>query len=151
MEQLLNDVTTVEELSKFEKLYNKELREGLVTHKTTFEYAYCLVRSKYPSDIKRGINHLENLCSKNPEDKRDYIFYLAFGHTRLKDYPTALKYCEGFLQIEPNNQQVLALQEHCQKEIRNMEVTGMAIAGGATLAIGALVGLGYALVKGVSK
>lgn len=91
------------------------------------------------------------MCCKNPEDKRDYIFYLAFGHTRLKDYGTALKYCDAFLQIEPNNQQVISLQEYCQKELHREGITGLAVAGGATLALGALVGLGYALIKGASK
>lgn len=110
-----------------------------------------MVRSKYPSDIKRGINHLEDLCSKNPEDKRDYIFYLAFGHTRLKDNTIALRYCDAFLQIEPNNQQVISLQEYCKKQLHREGITGLAVAGGATIALGALVGLGYALVKGASK
>lgn len=76
---------------------------------------------------------------------------MAFGHTRLKDYLTALKYCDAFLKIEPNNQQVIALQEYCQKQLHREGITGLAVAGGATLALGALVGLGYALAKGASK
>lgn len=94
---------------------------------------------------------MEDLCSKNPDDKRDYIFYLAFGHTRLKNYTTALKFCEAFLQIEPNNQQVISLEEHCKKELHREGVQGLAVAGGATLALGALVGLGFALMKNSSK
>lgn len=51
----------------------------------------------------------ETLCKDNPDDKRDYIYYLAIAYCRIKDYPTAQKYVKAFLEIEPNNQQVLLL------------------------------------------
>lgn len=40
---------------KFEKNYKRELEEkgGQVAVQTQFEYAYCLVRSEYPADIKK--------------------------------------------------------------------------------------------------
>lgn len=42
-------------LQKFEKQYHKELEEKGVTYKSQFEYAMCLVRSQYPSDMKKVI------------------------------------------------------------------------------------------------
>lgn len=88
----------------------KELQEKkCVTAKTQFEYAWCLIRSKYGADINNGIKIFEGLSKDNPEDKRDYIYYLAIAYCRIKDYPTSQKYVKAFLEIEPNNQQVLLL------------------------------------------
>jgi mitochondrial fission 1 protein len=88
----------------------KELTEKkCVTAKTQFEYGWCLVRSKYGADINNGIKMFETLCKDNPDEKRDYIYYLAIAYCRIKDYPTAQKYVKAFLEIEPNNQQVLLL------------------------------------------
>lgn len=53
---------------------------------------------------------LEDLATRHAEGKRDYIYYLAIGNARIKQYSVALKYCKAFLQIEPNNQQVLGLE-----------------------------------------
>lgn len=44
---------------KFEKKYNNELVKGAVSKETRFEYAWCLIRSKYSEDIKKGIVLLE--------------------------------------------------------------------------------------------
>lgn len=88
----------------------KELQDKkCVSAKTQFEYAWCLIRSKYGADINNGIKIFEGLCKDNPEDKRDYIYYLAIAYCRIKDFPTSQKYVKAFLEIEPNNQQVLLL------------------------------------------
>lgn len=70
---------------KFERRYHDALAQGTVTHTIQFEYAWCLIRSKYPTDVKRGIFLLEDL-SKNGTDngKRDCIYYLAIGNAKLK-------------------------------------------------------------------
>lgn len=56
---------------------------------------------------------LEDLAQKHSEGNRDYIYYLAIGNARIKQYSVALKFCKAFLQIEPNNQQAITL-EVCQ-------------------------------------
>jgi len=53
---------------------------------------------------------LEDLVTRHAEGNRDYIYYLAIGHARIKQYTVALNHCRSFLQIEPNNQQVKALE-----------------------------------------
>lgn len=53
---------------------------------------------------------LEDLAKKHSEGNRDYIYYLAYGNARIKEYTTALKFCRAFLQIEPNNQQAITLE-----------------------------------------
>lgn len=66
-----------------------------------FEYAWCLVRSKYSADISKGVILLEELFETHPEGKRDYLYYLIIGYARLKQSNKALKYCSAFLSVEP--------------------------------------------------
>lgn len=54
---------------------------------TKFHYAWCLVRSKYPADIRKGLILLEQLIKHeaNDEDaKRNYLYYMALGNSRIK-------------------------------------------------------------------
>lgn len=85
---------------KFEKVYMKELSDKkCVSAKTQFEYGWCLIRSKYAADINNGIKIFEGLCKDNPEEKRDYIYYLAIAYARMKDYTTSQKYVKAFLEV----------------------------------------------------
>lgn len=70
---------------KFERAYNSELARGKVNSRTQFEYAWCLVRSPYTNDIKKGTVLMEQLLQGgNPQNQRDCLFYLGVGHFRLK-------------------------------------------------------------------
>ena len=61
MEHLLEENVASEDLKKFEARYQAELSAGQVSASAQFDYAWCLVRSKYPSDIRKGILLLEDL------------------------------------------------------------------------------------------
>lgn len=52
---------------------------------TAFTYAHALIRS-HNEDVKTGIIILEGLLKRDTEDipKRDYVYYLAVAHTRIK-------------------------------------------------------------------
>ena len=43
--------------------------------------------------------------NRDESNKRDYLYYLAIGNTKLKEYSTALKYVRALLQVEPGNRQ----------------------------------------------
>lgn len=60
--------------------------------------------------LRQGILLLEELVQTHSEGNRDYIYYLAIGNARIKEYSVALKFCKAFLQIEPNNQQAITLE-----------------------------------------
>ncbi|CAG9566471.1 unnamed protein product [Danaus chrysippus] len=147
MDDVLDEVVSSEDLEKFEKVFHEQLHQGNVTHKAQFEYAWCLVRSKYATDIRKGILLLKELFNSHAEGKRDYLFYLAIGNARIKEYNKALHYIKRFLEIEPTNQQVLALERQINKRMETEGLVGMAVAGGAVLALGGLVGLGIALAS----
>ncbi|PBC31047.1 Mitochondrial fission [Apis cerana cerana] len=104
--------------NKFERIYNEQLRSSVITQKAQFEYAWCLVRSKYPADIRKGIMLLEDLyCNHSDSEKRDCLYYLAIGNARIKEYTKALAYVRSFLQVEPGNQQVQHLETLIKKKM----------------------------------
>lgn len=147
MEDVLTEIVSSDDLKKFEKIYHEQLYENNVTPNAQFEYAWCLVRSKYPADIKKGIILLEELYKSHEEGQRDYLYYLAIGHARLKDYKRALKYITSFLSIEPGNQQVQSLEKSVKKKLEKEGLVGMAITTGAVLGVGAVVALAMAVTK----
>ena len=61
MDHLLEESVSNEDLKKFEARYHAEFNSGKVSSSAQFEYAWCLVRSKYPADIRKGILLLEDL------------------------------------------------------------------------------------------
>merc|ERR1712008_45240 len=118
MEHLLEENVAAEDLKKFEARYQAELSAGLVSASAQFDYAWCLVRSKYPSDIRKGILLLEDLYTNRDESgKRDYLYYLAIGNARIKEYQTALKFVRGLLQVEPGNRQAQELEQIIKKKM----------------------------------
>merc|ERR1712039_836618 len=154
MEHLLEENVALEDLKKFEARYQAELSAGQASASAQFDYAWCLVRSKYPSDVRKGILLLEDLYTNRNEDvggKRDYLYYLAIGNARIKEYQIALKFVRGLLQVEPGNRQAQELEQIIKKKMEKEGLIGMAVVGGVTLALGGLVGLGIALAKSGSK
>ncbi|XP_042900322.1 mitochondrial fission 1 protein [Parasteatoda tepidariorum] len=148
MEEILHDYVSTEDLKKFEAVYHSNLQNGQVTTREQFDYAWCLIRSKYAADIRRGVVLLEDLFqSGDAMQKRDYMYYLAIGHTKLKDYNRALQLLSKFLSIEPTNRQAQTLQKYVKGKMKKEGLLGMAIVGGAALAIGGAVTLGMALAK----
>ncbi|XP_054916324.1 mitochondrial fission 1 protein [Poeciliopsis prolifica] len=153
MEAVLSDVVAPEDLKKFEKKYHNEQLKGSVSKETKFEYAWCLIRSKYTDDIKKGVLLLEELVHKSSkDDSRDFLFYLAVANYRLKEYEKALKYIRTLLRNEPGNKQALELEKLIDKALKKDGLVGMAIVGGIGLGVAGLAGLiGLAVSKGAAK
>ncbi|XP_034188798.1 mitochondrial fission 1 protein isoform X2 [Osmia lignaria lignaria] len=134
MEDVLEEVVSSEDLKKFERVYHEQLRSSFVTQKAQFEYAWCLVRSKYPADIRKGIILLEDLyCNHDDSNKRDCLYYLAIGNARIK--------------VEPQNRQVQHLETLIKKKMEKEGLYGMAIAGGVIIGVASILGLSFAMVK----
>ena len=104
-----------------------------------------------PKYSTRSIHFKYNLQNRDESGKRDYLYYLAIGNARIKEYQTALKFVRGLLQVEPGNRQAQELEQIIKKKMEKEGLIGMAVVGGATLALGGLVGLGIALAKSGSK
>ncbi|XP_019873277.1 mitochondrial fission 1 protein-like [Aethina tumida] len=147
MADILDETVEAEELKKFEKIYHEQIFKNDVTSKAQFEYSWCLVRSKYKADIEKGIHLLEELYRTDEKGQRDYLYYLAVGNARLKEYSKALSYVNLFLSVEPGNQQVQSLQQTIKNKMKEDGLKGMAMVGGVALAVGTIVGVGMALSK----
>lgn len=149
MEHILEETVPTEDLKKFEQKYHTELQAGQVSSSSQFEYAWCLVRSRYPADIKKGIILLEDLFKSREEtNKRDYLYFLSIGNTRVKEYATALKYIRALLQVEPGNRQAQELESLVTGRMEHDAMVGMAVTGGAAaLVVGGIVGICFALKK----
>ncbi|CAL8075236.1 unnamed protein product [Orchesella dallaii] len=150
MADTLTDFVSEDYLQEFEGKYNAEKQNGVPSDDTTFHYAWCLVRSKLLTDVRKGVMFLEQLVKKTSVEqhhKRDYLYYLAVGNARLKEYATALKYIKSLLQLEPGNRQAQELEKAIKKSMESDAIKGVAIAGGGVLLAGALVGLGMSLLK----
>ncbi|BFZ06148.1 hypothetical protein BsWGS_09186 [Bradybaena similaris] len=149
MEAVVEENIDPNDLKKFETLYSTQVIRGHVSEKTQFDYAWCLVRSRYTSDIHRGIALIEDLLKHVKDDlsQRDYLFYIAVGFVRLKEYEKALKYTDAICKIEHNNRQAVQLERYIKSRMKKDGLIGMAIVGGAALAVGGLVGATIAALK----
>lgn len=137
MEELINDPIRADELMKFEKKYKSEEAVGKPDKLTTFEYSWCLIRSRYKEDWKRGLNLLEDLFKTgNTHEQRDYLFYMSIGHYKLKEYERALKLCNAILHVEETNHQAKDLKRLIEKTMKKDGIIGMAVVGGAGLVVG---------------
>ncbi|XP_031839536.1 mitochondrial fission 1 protein [Nomia melanderi] len=148
MDDVLEEVVSSEDLKKFELIYHEQLLSSLLTQKAQFEYAWCLVRSKYPADIRKGIILMEDLYNKQSDiERRDCLYYLAIGNARIKEYTKALSYVRAFLKVEPGNKQVQHLETLIKKKMEKEGLYGMAIAGGVIIGVASILGLGLAMSK----
>ncbi|CAI9736884.1 mitochondrial fission 1 protein-like [Octopus vulgaris] len=85
-EAIIYDYVSAEDLKKYEQLYLGQEKRGVIHESTYFDYALCLIRSKYSNDIRKGIAFLQDILQKTNDDqsRRDYLYYLAVGFTKLK-------------------------------------------------------------------
>lgn len=149
MEDIIEETISADEIAKYASAYEESKTAGgekLILAK--FQYAYALLRSKHSQDISHGISLLEDLYyGGDPTAKRDYLYYIAIGQTRLKKYNLALDCVQQFLQYEPENHQAKKLQAYIKEKLTKDGIVGMAITGGAALLVGGLIGLGMSLAK----
>lgn len=149
MDDIIEGTISDEEISRFAGAYEESKNTGGDTEIVAkFQYATALLRSKHSQDIHRGIAMLEGLYYEgNHSARRDYLYYIAIGQTRLKHYDLALDCVEHFLQFEPDNRQAKKLRTFIKEKMTKEGIIGMAITGGAVLALGGLIGLGLSLAK----
>merc|ERR1711881_339395 len=134
MGALLGESIDPKDIIEFEKKYKKDVALGTCNDNLKFEYAWCLVRSSYSTDWKDGCALLKELyhSSKDGQMKRDCLYYMAVAQYKLKEYDTALKYCDGILTVQPENHQTKMLKEHIKKTVQKRGLAGMAAVGGAS-------------------
>lgn len=109
-----------------------------------FNYSWGLIKSKGRRYHQEGVDILKELYKKDPEIRKDCLYYLSMGSLKLGDYTSARQYIEELLKIEPENSQGQAMKEVIEDKITREGLIGLGIAGGV-LALG--VGIVGALVR----
>ena len=137
------------ELERLRDVYETQLRRGHPSSLAKFSFAYGLIKST-KEDVHHGIVLIEQLLREDVADAtmRDYVFYLAVAHARLKDYDRALAYIETLLHAEQGNRQAMELKKLIEKKMRNEGLLGMAILGGAgAVVVGTIAALLFSAKK----
>lgn len=148
MEDIVEETIDDDQIERLKAAHLESKDQGGEVELTArFQYAYALLKSKHNQDINHGISLLENLYYEDSNARRDYLYYLAIGQTRLKNYKKALDCVEYFLKYEPQNRQAQQLRSFIKEKITKDGLVGMAITGGAALVLGGLIGLGMSLSK----
>lgn len=112
-----------------------------------FQYARCLVRSRYPADIKKGILFLEELASTHVPGRCQYYYYLAIGYARIKEHTKALRNVKSALSLEPNNKQTKKLESLIKKRIDKEHLLTMTLTGSVMLVLAVVVTVVTKLIK----
>jgi len=104
---VVDEYITSADLERFRQVYDQQTRRGSPSTIAVFNYAHGLIKSS-KEDVNTGIFLLEGLLRRDNEGipKRDYVYYLAIAHTRLKEYDRALEYINVLLSAEEDNRQV---------------------------------------------
>lgn len=90
---------------------------------------------------------MHDLC-RDTGDKRDYVYFIALGYYRLKEYADALKFIDIALKMEPNNSQAKELKQLIQHKQDQDNMIGLAVVGGAAaVAVGATALAGFVIHK----
>lgn len=143
MEAIIDEVVSDQEIRKAREAYEAANTDDKSSYnQAKFQYAYVLLKSQNSKEISLGIGMLEDLYYKGEENaRRDYLYYIAIGQTRLHNYKVALDCIEHFLKYESENRQALDLKDYINKKLTKEGLIGMAIAGGSVLAVGGLLGM----------
>jgi len=149
MEDIIESTLSDDEIARLAGAYeDSRVDGGEAEIVAKFQYAYALLKSTHSQDVSHGITIFEKLYYEgNVNNRRDYLYYIAIGHTKLRHYDFALDCVEQFLKFEPENRQAKQLRAYIKEKLTKDGLTGIAITAGAVLVIGALVGLGLSLAK----
>lgn len=132
----LKDVEHTIPIDKLQVLRNQvESEKPEPSSHSLFNYAWGLIKSKGHGYQQQGVNILKELYVKEPEIRKDCLYYLAMGTLKLGDYTSARRYVEELLKIEPENGQGLAMKNVIEEKITKEGLIGLGIGAGA-LAVG---------------
>jgi tetratricopeptide (TPR) repeat protein len=88
-------------IRSYYELWNKDRSNDI----HYFQYALLLSSSDNTTDRAEAITHLNSMLNNNSY-RRDALYSIALCHYSLKEYDTALSFCEELYRDEPDNAQV---------------------------------------------
>ncbi|CAI2357947.1 unnamed protein product [Caenorhabditis sp. 36 PRJEB53466] len=143
MESLLQERTDPADLMDAREQYLRQCARGEPSTASLFRFAHAMIGSKNKLDVKEGIACFEKLLRDEDDltSKRDYVYYLAMAHARLKQYDVALGFIDVLLEAEEDNQQAKRLKNDIKAAMTHDGLIGAAIVGGGALALAGLVAI----------
>lgn len=113
-----------------------------------FDYAKCLVRSRYPVDVRKGVLLLEELLSsQQAEDRSDSLYYLALGYARLKKHSEALRCIRCAAELDPEDERSENLEKAVRERVRREIMFSAALASGAVFIASVLLVITFKALK----
>ena len=98
----VNDLMNLNvKIRSYYELWNKDRSNDI----HYFQYALLLSSSDNTTDRAEAITHLNSMLNNNSY-RRDALYSLALCHYSVKEYDTALSFCEELYRDEPDNAQV---------------------------------------------
>ena len=122
------------ELQVLRAQYEKE--GDYVGTQTKFNYAWGLIKSSQRGEQQLGVQLLSDIFKTEPGRRRECLYYLALGNYKLGNYAEARRYNDLLLEKEPGNLQAGSLRQLIDDKVNKEGLMGMAIVGGATVALG---------------
>ncbi|XP_037506558.1 mitochondrial fission 1 protein [Rhipicephalus sanguineus] len=139
-ERLLRAYVDSDELHRIELSYNEHLQHGHMLPSVQYDYGRCLVLSRFPADIIKGIVLLEQLIQLEYRPI-DCCYMSALAHTKLGHYNTALQFTKTMLVKEPRNIEGSELQELIHRKVLREYLFQVAVVGGVVIMIGVLISM----------
>ncbi|XP_077518297.1 uncharacterized protein LOC144128631 [Amblyomma americanum] len=139
-ERLLRSYVDSRELHRIEISYNEHLHHGHMLPAVQYDYGRCLVLSRFPADIIKGIVLMEQLTQLEYRPI-DCCYMTALAHTKLGNYSTALHFTKMMLAKEPRNQQGRELQELIHRKVLREYLFQVAVVGGVVIMISVLISM----------
>ncbi|XP_077560476.1 mitochondrial fission 1 protein-like [Haemaphysalis longicornis] len=139
-ERLLRTYVDSVELHRIEVSYNEHLHHGHMLPSIQFDYGRCLVHSRFPADIIKGIVLMEQLIQLEYRPI-DCCYLTALAHTKLGNYSAALQFTKAMLVKEPLNQPGRELQDLINHKVLREYLIQVAVVGGVVVMIGVLISM----------
>jgi fission 1 protein len=129
---------SVTEIEVLEDAYKRACLNSVeIPPQVKFNYAWGLIRSKYRGDQTKGVELFKEIFQQDHDRRRECSYYLALGYYRLGDYVNAKKFNDLLYNTEPGNLQASSLKELIDEKVRQEGFKGIAIIGGAAIALAA--------------
>lgn len=106
----------------------------------TFQYAFCLCKSRKPEELKYAIKIFKNLLKQGYEHQVDCMYGQSIALYLLGEYVEARTCCEAILRSEPDHSGTVELHLACieaaeqaeEERIKNVVVSGSVAVAVAT-------------------
>jgi len=93
----------------------KELKNGGVTQKTKYRYAWCLLRSTIKSDWSSSLRLFKEILAEE-RDNVDCLYHLIYANVKLRNYSEAFECCDNLLKNKPDHRDAKYIRQYVEEQ-----------------------------------